>query len=169
MLSLQQVQELRNYLDELTERIKTAIETKPVRRKSKGLGSFSSPVTATGRLADSISYEIDDTQIRITALSYIDNVIYGTPPNASPRPTLMDIDNWLGIKGLPYSSFSVMRNLELYGSSIYQEFQGAESNLLEDFILNGEVRPEIPEQLAQRIMAVSIENVIEDLLKKIAA
>jgi hypothetical protein len=167
MLSLYQVQELNQILSELTDNIANAIRTKQVKRRSKGLGQFEAPVNASGNLADSIEYEIGENEIRVMALSYIDNVIYGTPPGT--KTEVSEIERWLAHKGLSYNPATVSQNIDRYGSSIWQEFQGSESNLLEDFITNGEINPEIINDIVQKVQSVSIENITEEILQKFKA
>jgi hypothetical protein len=164
MLSLSQIAELRQYMAELTDRISNTIRTKPVKRKSKGLGSFEAPVNASGALADSIDFEIGEGEIKILANSYIDKLITGQPPG--DFPPIFEIDNWLGRKGLPYSSFAVSNNIGKYGNSIFQEWQGAESNLLEDYVLNGEIRTEIVQNLIDRVQEYSIEAMTDKILEQ---
>jgi hypothetical protein len=163
MLSLAEVQELNQYLTELTERIADTIRNKPIKRHTGMKGSFEAPVSASGNLADSIEYEIGDNQITILANSYIDNVLFGTPPGRSSA-TLSEIELWIAHKGLDLTPHGVLRGLELNGSSIWQEWQGAETNLLEDFVRGNEVNPEILKELSDRVAQKGMDKFIEEML-----
>jgi hypothetical protein len=167
VLSLYQIEELNKSLARLTAGLSDAIRNKPVKRSSKGLGSFESPVNASGALADSIEYEIGDNEIRILALDYIDSVITGTPPGS--KPLVSNIEKWLAHKGLNYNPTSVSEGIDRYGSSIWQEWQGRESNLFEDFITNGELRPEILDEIIEAVESKSIQRITEEILTQFAA
>ena len=154
-------------MDELCERIANTIRTKPIKRHTDVKGGFESPATASGNLANSIDYEIGDNEIRVMAASYIDNVLFGTPPGRSSA-TLSEIERWIAHKGLDLTPHGVLRSLENNGSSIWQEWNGQETDLLSEYVNNGIVNPEIIEELKRRVSEKSITTFIEELLKEAA-
>jgi hypothetical protein len=167
MLNIQQIQELNAYMAELVDRISNDIRTKPVKRRSKGLGKFEAPVNATGKLAESVEYQIGVGEIKVLAFDYIEKLITGQAPGN--YPAIFEIDNWLGIKDLPYDAKSVSTGIGKFGNSIFQEWKGSESNLLENYIHNGEVKPEIVQALIDRVEQYSIDYITQQVLNSLKA
>lgn len=119
--------------DELVRQIQYAIKNKPVERTGRRGGqsyNFQSVVNATGRLHDSVQSENYEDGVRVTALEYIETLIYGRKPGSIPPITA--IEQWQAAKGVGGDSFTIAQSIGRYGSTIWQRFQGAESNLLED-------------------------------------
>lgn len=124
---------------------RVAIKTKPISRKTKAQGEFSSVVNASGKLADSLRSEITEDEVRVYALAYIDNLIYGQAPSRVVT-SVFEIENWMIDKGLEFNAVSVLNNLQQYGNSIFQKFQGGNSGLLDDIDLTSHIE-KIKEQL----------------------
>lgn len=120
------------------QQFKKAIETKPIQRKTKAAGEFASVVNASGNLANSPRIELTETELNIYVAGYIDELIYGQAPSRVDT-TVFEIENWMNSKGLEFSAVSVLDNLQKFGSSIFQKFNGANSGLLEDINIEGSV------------------------------
>ena len=131
--------------EDFISQVKMAIKTKPIQRKTKAQGEFSSVVNASGRLADSLRSEITENKINVYALAYIDNLIYGQAPS-QVETSVFEIENWMIDKGLEFNAVSVFNNLQQYGNSIFQKFQGGNSGLLDDIDLTSHI-DKIKEQL----------------------
>ena len=131
--------------EDFISQAKNAIRTKPIPRKTKAQGEFSAVVNASGRLADSLRYEITENEINVYALSYIDNLIYGQAPSRV-ETSIFEIENWMIDKGLEFNAVSVLNNLQQFGNSIFQKFQGANSGLFDDIDLTSHI-DKIKEQL----------------------
>lgn len=125
--------------------VQTAIRTKPIKRKTQSKGDFESVANASGQLADSLRLEITENEINVYSLAYIESLIYGKPPGPVDS-SVFDIENWMINKGIEYSAVSIMENLQKFGNSIFQKFQGAESNFLEDVNITDHVQ-KVKEQL----------------------
>jgi hypothetical protein len=167
MLSLFQIADLNDYLTSLSGDIAETIRTKPVQRYSKGLGSFEAPVNATGNLANSVEHTITENSVSILANDYINKLINGQAPGEFP--TQFDIENWLSIKGLTYNPYSVINNIGFFGSTIYQQFKGQESNLLEDYIQNNQIDPEITEEVMNIVNRNLIDTITREMLEQFKA
>jgi hypothetical protein len=131
--------------NDFISQVKVVIKTKPIPRKTKAQGEFSSVVNASGRLADSLRSEITENEINVYALAYIDNLIYGQAPSRV-ETSVFEIENWMIDKGLEFNAVSVLNNLQQYGNSIFQKFQGGNSGLLDDIDLTSHIE-KIKEQL----------------------
>ena len=134
--------------------VQNAIRTKPIKRKTNAKGDFESVANASGRLADSLRLEISDNEINVYSLAYIDSLIYGKPPGPV-ESSVFDIENWMISKGVEYNALSIMDNLQKFGNSIFQKFQGAESNFLEDINLNDHV-----EKVKEQLITKKINDII---------
>jgi hypothetical protein len=136
MLTLAQQLVIDNFSKKIVEVIKQQIKTKPVKRVSVktsngkvSKSSFSSPVNASGKLVNSVSYEITDVGITISANDYIYYLLYGRKPTKSGGGgTLKDtIKQWMRDKGIKPDgdmtedtlAFLITRKIHKYGSSIY--------------------------------------------------
>jgi hypothetical protein len=131
--------------EDFISQARVAIKTKPIPRKTKAQGEFSSVVNASGKLADSLRSEITEDEVRVYALAYIDNLIYGQAPSRV-ETSVFEIENWMIDKGLEFNAVSVLNNLQQYGNSIFQKFQGVNSGLLDDIDLTSHI-DKIKEQL----------------------
>jgi hypothetical protein len=165
MLSIFEQALFQDLANDFIGQVKNAIKNKPVRRKTKAKGSFSATVNASGKLADSLRVEIDDEGLSVICLAYIDQLVYGAPPQRI-ETSVFEIERWLAIKGLDYNPVNVMTNLQKYGSSIFQEHQGANSGLLEDVNIEEKVR-KVRERLTLKMIEEISSQIIEQF--KIAA
>jgi len=151
--------------NDFISQVKNAIKSKPVKRKTKAKGSFSAPVNASGRLADSLRIELDDEGLSVICLSYIDQLVYGAPPQRI-ETSVFEIERWLAVKGLDYNPVNVMNNLQKYGSSIFQEHQGANTGLLENVNIDEKIK-RVREQLTLKMIDEISSQIIEQF--KVAA
>ncbi len=120
------------------QQFKNAIQTKPVKRKTKAKGDFEAVVNASGNLANSPRIELTENELNIYVAGYIDQLIYGQAPSRVDT-TVFEIENWMNSKGLEYSAVSVLDNLQKYGNSIFQKFNGEDSGLLSDINIEGSI------------------------------
>ena len=165
MLSIYERHLFEEFASDFIAQVKNAIKTKPVRRKTKAQGGFSSTVNATGKLAESLRSEIDDAGIRVYCLAYIDKLVYGQPPQRIDA-TEFEIKNWINAKGLDLTATGVMNNLQRSGSSIWQEFGGQDSGLLGDVHFEKKL-----EEIKSKLTLKMIEDIGSEITKqfKVAA
>lgn len=150
MLTLYEKYLFEDLANDFIAQVKNAIRTKKVTRKSKAKGKFSSEVNATGRLAESLRMEIDDNGVSIFCLAYIDHLVYGAPPQRI-EASVFEIENWLIAKGLEFNAINVMGNLQRFGSTIFQEHQGADSGLLTDVSFESKLQ-QVKEKLTLKMV-----------------
>lgn len=146
MLTLTEQNELRKIADEYIRQVVDAIKNKPIERKGQQ-GNFSAPVNASGKLADSVQSELFASGIRVTALGYIDTLIYGRKPGT--MPPVSAIESWMQAKGLGGSPYGIAHNIGRYGSTIWQRWQGQDSGLLSDVDIERQLT-ELDDWLAEK-------------------
>lgn len=140
----------------VTEGIRNALLTIPIKRKTPAQGSFSAVASATGKTAGSVNYRIDEKGVEIFADINIENILTGTPPGY--YPPINDIDYWLAAKGLDLSPHSISNAIFRNGTSIWQEFQGSNSGVL-DGVLNQDIIDKLVDDLAK----FTIKGIMEDI------
>ncbi len=145
-----------NLLEELgqwyADQVKDAIKNKPIERSTKAQGSFSAVANATGRLAESLRFEVSEEALEVFALDYIDKLVFGQAPSRLDNVSVFEIEEWIRAKGLELSSVSVMYNLQKNGSSIWQKWQGENSGLLNDISLEEQIT-QVKEKLVLKTTA----------------
>lgn len=155
----------RNLLEELGQwyatQVKDAIKNKPIQRKTNAQGGFSAVANATGRLAESLRYEVSEEAVEVFALDYIDKLVFGQPPSRLDNVSVFEIEEWIRAKGLDLSATSVMTNLQKNGSSIWQQWQGENSGLLNDISLEEQI-----EQVKQKLALKSISDIQSDFFNQ---
>jgi hypothetical protein len=141
MLTISEQQALREFGETLEERFKEAIRNKPIQRRTPSQGSFSAPVNASGRLAESARTQLEEGNLNLYALDYVWYLVFGRPPtrNMGSGDVLPAISQWLQDKNLPFSPYAVTSNIHKYGTSIWQEHQGKDSGLLEDLLTDADI------------------------------
>jgi hypothetical protein len=154
MLTLSQQIVINEFVKELVQMIKTVIKTKPVTRvalrSNKGKQTkrtFSAPVNASGDLANSITYKITDTSIKIYGNDYVYYLVHGRKPTSGGgNGTLKDqIKQWMSDKGIKPEgdmstdtlAFLITRKIHRHGSSIY--LAGKKNSGLLDNILTEQI------------------------------
>jgi hypothetical protein len=108
----------------LTEQLVNDIKTKLIQRLGVS-GSFSSPVNASGQLADSIKYTIDGYRLKIQGNDYIYYLQNGR--KAGGRPPIKVIRQWIDDKGiLPNKgskdslAWAIAKKIEEEGTTIWK-------------------------------------------------
>lgn len=152
MLTLSQQILLEQFAQKVIDDLRIVLKTKPVQRKSVRYEqgkriekTFSAPVSASGRLANSLRYEITDTQLVIYSEDYIYFSVYGRKPSVNgtkPGKLIDSIKQW--IKDKPITSdisenqlaYLISRKIHREGSSIYLFSNKKNTGLLDNVITN---------------------------------
>ena len=152
MLTLNQQVVIESFAKELIKLLQNVIRTKPIkrvsRRKVKGKyvdKSFTSPVNASGSLANTLRYELTSTHLSIWANDYIYELVWGKPPSktASENDHNLEssIKSWMQSKGIGSSTIDddtlshlITNKIQKFGSSIYLAYHGQNSGLLENIV-----------------------------------
>ncbi len=164
-VSIADISELNSVVDDLVTDIKAALKTKSIKRRTKYRGGFSSIPFASGKLYDSVRKEIDETEIRIYTLNYIQELIYGKPPQRD-GVQVTELEEWLAIKGLSSFGTQIAENINTRGNSIWQEHSGADSGLLAGILENGILNKDILENIKSKIQTSSINELTERMMEK---
>lgn len=141
------------FAKDLIKLIKFAIEHKPIkrisRRRVKGKyvnTSFTSPVSASGDLAKTLTYKLTDTSLSIYANDYIYELIYGKKPTSSAGGNDHNLESqikkWMSDKGIKAEAGQsqdtlahlITEKIRKFGSSIYLANHGQNSGLLNNII-----------------------------------
>jgi|GEM_PF-2888723 len=117
--------------------------------KNKRLTKFGS-VNASGKLAASFEVKHNKNGYQILAADYVEEIIYGRPPNSQRPIKFEDIVAWCKIRGIKISPKTIIKSLIKKGNTIWQTYHGAESGIFNDSIGN-----ELP------ILTKEIENFTE--------
>ncbi len=138
-------------------RVRDAIEHKPIKRKSISKpDGFEATVDATGKLKSSLRKELKNGQeLEVWCLAYIDKLIFGQPPGE--KVEVSEIETWLAAKGLDYNSTTVARNIRAVGSSIWNQFHGANSGLLSDINVEAKVN-----EVKQKLLLKTVEEIKQE-------
>jgi hypothetical protein len=130
-----EAQVIREFAEAYIAEFKNAIQTKQVPRIGKS-GSFSSTTNASGKLANSGEWYFDGAKLNIYVNYYLYWLVFGRKDNRK-RPPIFAIEEWMQEKGITgVSPFAIANSIAKNGSTIYQKFQGLQSNLLEDIRLD---------------------------------
>ena len=162
-MTIYEAQILTELADWYVAEVRKAIETKPIKRRSKGLGDFEAVANNTGMLAKSLRRELTNEAVNVYAMSYIDKLVFGQQPGTFTSP-LYEIEQWLAQRGLEYNSATIAQNIDRYGSSIYQRYQGANSGLLDDIPLLDKI-----EQVKKQLALKKIEDIRTEIMRAFAA
>ena len=108
----------------LTEQLVNDIQNKLILRQG-ARGQFSSPVNASGALADSIKYTIDGYRLKVQGNDYIYYLQYGR--KAGGRPPIKAIRQWIDDKGITPEkgskdslAWAIAKKIEQEGTTIYK-------------------------------------------------
>jgi hypothetical protein len=128
---------LNSFGERIVEEVKRAISNKNL----TGYG----PSIASGKLLDSIRFEVSDNELRVLSKSYISFLQYGRGPSKSgvtgSGKTLKEvIRQWIDDKGITPDgktskdslAYLIARKIHNEGNSIYRKFGGQSSGLLDD-------------------------------------
>ncbi|MEY2868149.1 MAG: hypothetical protein RIR01_567 [Bacteroidota bacterium] len=149
MLTLSQQIIIEQFAAKVVAEIKQVLKTKPLTRKSvryengtRKESTFQSPVSASGKLANSVRFELTDTELIIYSDDYIYFSIYGRKPTTNlGSGTLKDkIKKWISDKGIQSDidkdtlAFLISRKIHREGNSLYLFSGKKNSGLLENII-----------------------------------
>ena len=177
MLTLSQQVLLEQFAQKVIEDLKIVLKTKPIPRKSVRYEdgkriekSFSAPVSASGKLADSLTYEITDTQLIIKGSDYIYFSIYGRAPTTKAGSgTVKDkIKQWIKDKGIQSDisenqlAYLISRKIHREGNSIYL-FSGKKNTGLLDNVITTEMVKEFNDKFTKQIEADIAEEFKKDI------
>jgi hypothetical protein len=148
MLTLSQQLIIEQFAAKVVAEIKHVLKTKPLTRKSvryeggvRTESTFQSPVSASGKLANSVRFELTDTELIIYAEDYIYFSIYGRRPTKTDGTGFVDkIKQWIKDKGIQSTidndtlAFLISRKIYREGNSLYLFSGKKNSGLLENII-----------------------------------
>lgn len=152
MLTIGQYIVIENFTKDFVKLIQNAIKTKPIKRVSRRRvngkyvdSTFTAPVSASGRLANEITYTIDEHGVSIYANDYIYELIFGKKPNlvagGNDHKLEAEIKSWMQSKGIHSETQSddtlallITNKIRKFGSSIYLANHGNNSGLLENIL-----------------------------------
>jgi hypothetical protein len=177
MLTLSQQILLEQFAQKVIDDLKIVLKTKPIPRKSVRYEdgkriekSFSAPVSASGKLADSLTYEITDTQLIIKGSDYIYFSIYGRAPTTKAGSgTVKDkIKQWIKDKGITSDisenqlAYLISRKIHREGNSIYL-FSGKKNTGLLDNVITQQMVKEFNDKFTKQIEADIAEEFKKDI------
>lgn len=155
---------LNKYGLSLTERLKNDIENKLINRVGSK-GSFQSPVNASGRLKDSISFKVSGYRLSVQGNDYIYYLQYGR--KSGKRPPISVIRQWIDDKGIVPTDISKDSLAYLIAKRIGEEgttiFKAGGSDLLSS-IFNEALQDSIESEFSNLIAS----EISSDLLKMVA-
>ena len=167
MLTLSQQVLIEQFAQKVITDLKIILKTKPIPRKSVRYEqgkriekTFSAPVSASGRLANSLRYEITDTQLIIWGEDYIYFSIYGRAPTTKAGSgTVKDkIKQWIKDKGITSDisenqlAYLISRKIHREGNSIYL-FSGKKNTGLLDNVITNEMIKDFNDKFTKQIEA----------------
>jgi len=153
---------LNKFGNTLVERLKNDIKNKPLTKYGAA--------NASGKLADSIRYEVDESGLRIYGASYIYYLEYGRGPtkNDGPGTLRQRIRGWIDDKGINPDgiskdslAFVITRKIHREGTEIYK--QGG-STLLRD-IFNEQMITDLKSEIALSFQDAIVTQIRSELLK----
>ena len=177
MLTLSQQILLEQFAQKVIDDLKIVLKTKPIPRKSVRYEddkriekSFSAPVSASGKLANSLRYEITDSQLIIYAEDYIYFSIYGRAPTTKAGSgTVKDkIKQWIKDKGIKSDisenqlAYLISRKIHREGNSIYL-FSGKKNTGLLDNVITQQMVKEFNDKFTKQIEADIAEEFKKDI------
>ena len=177
MLNLSQQILIEQFAQKVIADLKIVLKTKPIPRKSVRYEdgkriekSFSAPVSASGRLANSLRYEITDSQLIIWGEDYIYFSIYGRSPtkNAGSGTVKDKIKQWIKDKGITSDisdnqlAYLISRKIHREGNSIYL-FSGKKNTGLLDNVITQQMVKEFNDKFTKQIEADIAEEFKKDL------
>lgn len=137
-ISVFEKQAIKEFAEKYKLGVQTAIKKKKIARRRTMLPTrFSATANTTGKLANSIKYRIGSNgSLRFISEDYLYFIIYGRKPQENilkSRPPISEIENWMAAKGITgVSPFAIANSIAKNGSSIYRNYKGKTSNLLND-------------------------------------
>jgi hypothetical protein len=166
MLTLSQQLIIEQFAAKVVAEIKNVLKTKPLTRKSvryeggvRTESTFQSPVSASGKLANSVRFELTDTELIIYAEDYIYFSIYGRRPTKTDGTGFVDkIKQWIKDKGIQSTidndtlAFLISRKIYREGNSLYL-FSGKKNTGLLDNVITNEMIKDFNDKFTKQIEA----------------
>lgn len=167
MLTLSQQVLIEQFAKKVIEDLRIVLKTKLIPRKSVRYEngkriekSFSAPVSASGKLANTLRYEITDSQLIIWGEDYIYFSIYGRAPTTkSGSGAVKDkIKQWIKDKGITSDisdnqlAYLISRKIHREGNSIYL-FSGKKNTGLLDNVITSEMVKDFNDKFTKQIEA----------------
>jgi hypothetical protein len=170
MLTIYEQNILKKVTTSFIKQVRDALATYPIERLGYDRDGrqrlFRSPANSSGRLSNSVADEVTDNEIWVTALSYIEKIIYGDKPGWSP--TVNVIEKWIGEKKDPklydYNPISIVNRYYREGSSIYRRHQGKNSGVFSKVNIEKELATAIEE-----LSKYKLSEITNDIFNKLAA
>jgi hypothetical protein len=167
MLSLSQQILIEQFAQKVIADLKIVLKTKPIQRKSvkyingeRNESVFSAPISASGKLADSLRYEITDNQLIIYSEDYIYYSIYGRAPTTKTGSGAVKdkIKQWIKDKGITSDisenqlAYLISRKIHREGNSIYL-FSGKNNTGLLDNVITQQMINDFNDKFTKQIEA----------------
>lgn len=158
MLTLQQQNILKYYGELIVTRLRNDILNKKVTK----YGS----VTASGQLAQSVRYEVDESGLRVYANDYIVYLIEGRRPGKFPPK--QPIIDWIDDKGIQFDNikkeslaFLIQRKISKEGTTAFQ--QGGTD------LVSGVLTPALIKDIINAFRDDYIKTIRSDIVEALAA
>jgi hypothetical protein len=178
MLTLSQQLLIEKFAQKVIDNLKTQLLTKPIPRKSvkyengvRTESTFQAPVSASGKLARSLRYELTETELIIYSEDYIYFSVYGRKPSVNgtkPGKLIDSIKEWIKDKGITSDisenqlAYLITRKIHREGNSIYL-FSGKKNTGLLENVITTEMLKEFNDKFTKQIEA----DIAEDFKKNI--
>lgn len=133
-LTVFEKQALKEFAEKYKLGVQNAIKKKKIARRRTLLPTrFSTPANNTGKLAKSIKYRIGSNgSLRFSSEDYLYQIIYGRKAD-NKQPPISAIEAWMASKGITgVSPWAIAKSIAKNGTSIYRNYKGNPSNLLND-------------------------------------
>jgi hypothetical protein len=133
---------LNTYGQMIVKKLQDDIKNKPIPRKN----GKSYPLNASGRLAKSIRYVVEDNTLKVYADSYIYYLVYGRgPTKADGNGELLPIiRKWIDVKGITPNdgiskdslAFLITRSIHKNGTLLYPQGSTLISDIVNEKMIN---------------------------------
>lgn len=155
MLTLSQQIIIEQFAQQIVNKIKHILKTKKLPRKSvrheggkRIEKTFTAPVSASGRLANSVRYELTEKSLTIYSDDYIYFSVYGRKPTTSGGSGTVKekIKQWIKDKGIQSDvdektlAYLISRKIHREGNSLYLFSGKKNSGLLENIITTEDIK-----------------------------
>jgi len=134
---------LTKYGQMIVAQLQSDIKNKPLPRNN----GKSYVANASGKLAKSINFKVENGVLRVYADSYIYFIIYGRNKNSKQEPKSLKswvgwagstfLKDWVEAKGLSISPFAVAYSIARKGTSLYPQGSTLLSDIVNETLING--------------------------------
>ena len=158
---------IRQFAEEYILQFKKAVETEKIKRVTPSKGGFVSVANASGKLANSGEWKFDGVHLDIAVNSYVRYIIFGRGARQggeknNNKPPFTEIEQWMKEKGISgVSPWAIINAIAKNGSSIFQQFRGQPSNLLDNIPLD-----EMINELAEKLLTDIGNNITTEVLNE---